>query len=224
MAMGLVACTNDLPTGRENIPDKNHAEPDTQASNESLPSIESMLDITLHTKVPDDLPTEDHAFVVLGSALSSDGEMKETLLNRLQVALKAAKQYPHSKIIVSGGAPKSGVTEASVMDDWLVANGLRKDRIVQETESTDTIENALFSMTVAEEEHIKDLTLITSASHMRRAYIVFNIVNYKYGDIIHSLSNVVYMDYDNQEAARQITTKEKALIYRDYLRARAIPD
>src|SRR5699024_4377841 len=131
--------------------------------------VEGMKDLTFEKEVPDDLPEDNHAFIILGYALSDEGEMEDTLLERLKVAEEAAEAYPESKIIVTGGVPKNGVTEADVMYDWLIEQGIDETRIIKENMATDTIENALFSMDIVNRENLKDLTLITSATHMRRS-------------------------------------------------------
>lgn len=161
---------------------------------------------------------------MLGFALSDDGKMQQPLLNRLEVALKAAIKYPNSRIIVSGGVPKKGIIEADVMHDWLVANEINGSRIIKETSATDTVENAIFSLDIIREENVTDITLITSASHMRRALVIFNEVNSSFGDKSNKsfdghLSHIVHMDYDSLTEAQTLTAKEEELIYRDLIRA-----
>ncbi|MEW9677612.1 ElyC/SanA/YdcF family protein [Lentibacillus sp. L22] len=194
--------------------------------NRKIDLVDNIEGVTLETKVPDDLKKENHAFVVLGYALSDDGEMEDTLLERLKVAKEAAEAYPDSKIIVTGGVPKQGNTEADVMFDWLTEEGIEEDRVIKEDMATDTIENALFSMNIVKEEEVKDITLITSASHMRRALVVFNEINnmlQKQGeDIDRDISNIVHMDFDDQKEAEEVKKDEEFVIYRDLIRASGI--
>ncbi|WP_052759389.1 YdcF family protein [Paenibacillus sp. DMB20] len=58
---------------------------------------------------------------------------------------KAKDDYPNSIIVVTGGVPKNGVTEADNMTKWLVEHGVAESRILPENQSTDTVENALFT-------------------------------------------------------------------------------
>jgi len=187
-------------------------------------SAKGFFNMSFNAKIPNDIPEENHAFIILGYALSDDGKMQQPLLNRLEVALKATSKYPNSKIIVSGGVPKRGIIEADVMHDWLVANEINESRIIKETSATDTVANAIFSLDIIRKENVKDITLITSASHMRRALIIFNEVNRNFGykskkSFDGYLSHIVYMDYDSLAEAQTITTKEEELIYRDLIRA-----
>lgn len=189
--------------------------------------VDEMKGATLHTEVPDNISKKKHAFVVLGYALSDEGKMEDTLKERLKVAKKAADAYPDSKIIVSGGVPKKGNTEASVMFDWLKDQGISKDRIIKEDMATDTVENALFSMDIAEQENIDDITVISSASHMRRALVIFNEVNHMLEKMNHEksnrqISNVVYMDYDSEKEMNKFPKDEEMVVYRDLMRASGV--
>jgi uncharacterized SAM-binding protein YcdF (DUF218 family) len=190
-------------------------------------STEKIMDTELNTEVPESLPQKDHAIVILGYALADDGKMQQTLIERLKAGLKIAKEYPNSKIIVTGGVPKQGVTEADAMSEWLISQGIEKERIILENKSTDTVENGLFSMAKLEKEGLKDVTLVTSASHMRRALTVFNEAS-DLQDKMNGTSterdftNMVYLDYPSIEEAQKVTKDERMVIYRDLLRTSGI--
>ncbi|APE33495.1 hypothetical protein BOX37_05390 [Nocardia mangyaensis] len=109
------------------------------------------------------------AIVVLGYGLLPDGTMRAELSNRLHAALIQAFMSPASPVIVTGGNPRNGITEAQVMTDWLVVRGLARDRIHAETEAGSTVQNAKFSARMMEALGAHKAVLITSADHMRRA-------------------------------------------------------
>ena len=69
-----------------------------------------------------DVPTVpgEVLIVALGYALAADGTMQKPLLERLDVALRVAEANPAARVLVSGGQPRSGVTEADLMARWLV--------------------------------------------------------------------------------------------------------
>lgn len=131
--------------------------------------------VKVHTTPPEGLPGRGHVFIVLGSALSRSGGMTVRLERRLRVTLSALAKYPKSKVLVSGGAPRRGRTEAQVMRAWLVAKGINPARILVEAKSASTVGNATNSMAMLNEstEH-SSYTLISDASHIRRASILFN--------------------------------------------------
>lgn len=114
-----------------------------------------------------------HAFVVLGSALSKTGAITGKYLRRLKLALAAAQANPNSMVLVSGGAPQNGVTEAAAGAAWLVANGLDQSRIVQESKSASTIGNADYSVPILRKLGVHSITLVSDTSHLRRALSLF---------------------------------------------------
>lgn len=107
--------------------------------------------------------------VVLGYGLEPDGSMRPELSNRLHAALIQAFMSPASPVIVTGGNPRNGVTEAQVMADWLNVRGVARHRLHAETEAGSTVQNAKFSARLMEALGVHKAVLITSADHMRRA-------------------------------------------------------
>ena len=85
---------------------------------------EANRNVKINLEVPADLPGEGHVFVVLGSALKSTGAISAKIERRLQVAMQALAAYPNSSVLVTGGAPKNGITEGQAMHDWLIAAGI----------------------------------------------------------------------------------------------------
>lgn len=129
----------------------------------------------LYYSPPAGLPGKGHTFVLLGTALNSNGTLKTRAINRLKVAMAALAAYPKSTILVTGGKPKHGVTEGGAMRDWLVANGIPKERILTEAKATSTIGNAKYSIALlAARPELTSYTLISDASHLRRAGVLFD--------------------------------------------------
>ncbi|MFF2445595.1 ElyC/SanA/YdcF family protein [Neobacillus sp. NPDC058068] len=188
---------------------------------------DAILKEKLNTTVPKNLPQKNHAIVILGYALADDGTMREPLIERLKAGLAVANKYPNSKIIVTGGVPKQGNTEAKLMKEWLISNGIDEKRIIAEDKSTDTVENALFTTAILEKDGLKDVTLVTSASHVRRALTIFKETSSYYdkmnaGNSERAFTNVAYLDYPTIEEAHKVTKDEILVIYRDLLRASGI--
>lgn len=194
---------------------------------QKIKKTEKIIKEKLNTDPPANIPANNHAIVILGYALAEDGTMQPTLIERLKAGLSVAKKYPNSKIIVTGGVPKQGITEADAMSKWLIDNGIEKERIIMEKMSTDTVENGLFSTAILEKEKIKDVTLVTSASHMRRALTVFEEASDFYDKMTgknskRNITNIVYLDYPSLEEAHKVTKDELLVIYRDLLRTSGI--
>ncbi|MDV8076012.1 YdcF family protein [Rhodococcus sp. IEGM 1370] len=121
------------------------------------------------------------AIVVLGLGLNGDGSTTPELVERLRSAVAAAERSPESPIIVTGGNPQSGVTEAEAMQRWLVEEGIAADRIHTESTANSTVQNAQRATALAAEIGVDDLVLATTPSHLRRAISDFEIAG---GDVI----------------------------------------
>jgi vancomycin permeability regulator SanA len=130
------------------------------------------------TETIDFAPTTDGprtAIVVLGLGLNGDGSMAPELVARLRSAVAAAERSPESPIIVTGGNPQSGITEADAMQQWLVDDGIAADRIHTETTANSTVQNAQRTTALAAEIDVENLVLATTSSHLRRAISDFEI-------------------------------------------------
>lgn len=130
-------------------------------------------------KAPDDLPTKDHAFVVLGNQLKDDGQLSDEGVGRCDVAYESAIKYPNSMIFVTGGGTSKynkTVTEGELMFDYLVnVKGLEPKRIIQEIKSMTTVENAKNTYVKLIEKNIQSMTIITSEYHIKRASLLFYV-------------------------------------------------
>jgi len=78
------------------------------------------------------------------------------------------------KILVSGGKNKfTGEKEASMMRDRLIKLGVEKESILTEEESTNSLENVLFSKKIIENKigfrNIKKIIAVVKHYHSRRA-------------------------------------------------------
>jgi uncharacterized SAM-binding protein YcdF (DUF218 family) len=122
----------------------------------------------------DGLPSKQHAIVVLGAGLETNGTVKPKLVSRLREALKLARAYPSAPIILTGGNQKGGITESYAMRQWLLRHGVSEKRLHLEDIAKDTVGNALYSATILEKLKVTDVTVVTSVSHMRRGLADLN--------------------------------------------------
>lgn len=80
------------------------------------------------------------------------------------------------KILLSGGSGRlfSREEEATILQDYLLQIGVKKEDLIIENKSRNTFENALFSTQKLKEEQISGpILLSTSATHMKRSYLCF---------------------------------------------------
>lgn len=111
--------------------------------------------------------------VVLGAGLFPDGSIRPVLEERLRAALTLANEYPAAPIIVTGGVPQSGKTEADAMHEWLVANGVPAGRITKEGASRSTVENADNTERILDERGAPATVVVTSPGHLTRSLVNF---------------------------------------------------
>ena len=105
--------------------------------------------------------------IVLGLALEN-GEPTPDLLARLDTARVYLERYPEAYLILTGGnADESGRTEADVMRNVLIEQGVPEDRLILEDQAQTTKENfSNIAEIVTSEEPV---VMISSNYHMDRA-------------------------------------------------------
>src|SRR5690349_11455885 len=85
------------------------------------------------------------AIVVPGFELTDDGEALPLLHNRIAMARLLFLAGYGRNVILSGGKPKRGVTEAAKMLELARKAGIPEDRIILESAATSSVENAELS-------------------------------------------------------------------------------
>jgi len=109
------------------------------------------------------------AIVILGYGLEPDGSMRTILRRRVLTGLTVAQFFPQSPVIVTGGNPKNGRTEAGQMAGMLKLLGFPANRIIVEDRANSTVQNARFSVPLAKEAGTSGIILVTSSTHQDRA-------------------------------------------------------
>lgn len=127
---------------------------------------------SLDTKIDD----ADYA-IVLGHALK-DNKADKVLTNRLELAVKYFNFNKDCRIICSGGITGNNtVSEAQVMYDYLVEDGVDESRIIKEDKSTNTIEN--FENSTYYIGSSKQIIVISSNYHIFRSKMILKLLGYK---------------------------------------------
>lgn len=111
--------------------------------------------------------------VILGAGLSPDGAIPPILEERLRAGYRLATAYPTARIIVTGGVPKNGRTEAGAMGDWLRGAGIAPERITEERDSNSTIQNARFTDRIFKQRGTTGAVVVTNDFHLDRAVLNF---------------------------------------------------
>lgn len=132
-------------------------------------------------------PAAVAGIIVLGGGM--DAEVNEVRggyeLNqagdRFVEALRLAAMYPAAKIVVTGGLgniEQSGEPEAVAGGRFFLDMGIAQDRLVQESASRNTEENAQLTKALVDPKPGETWLLVTSASHMPRSMGLFRKANF----------------------------------------------
>ena len=120
--------------------------------------------------------------VVLGGYSSYNKEVEQIDLNNHADRLITAIELYHlgiiKKILISGGNGNlinNGLKESIWSYNLLITMKVHKKDIILESKSRNTMENALYSSSLINPQ--KNVLLVTSANHMKRAEFCFNKMN-----------------------------------------------
>ncbi|MBC1376612.1 YdcF family protein [Listeria farberi] len=109
--------------------------------------------------------------LILGAKINGNPASPSLVLQeRLDAAVAYLNEYPKAKVIVSGGqGADESATEASIMEEYLVNEGIARNRIKQETKSKRTEENIKYSNATFD---LGKTVIVTSDYHMYRALML----------------------------------------------------
>lgn len=116
------------------------------------------------------------AIVVFGAAVGSDGQASPTLRRRAHFALIAAQRSPGDWIFCSGGVGRFGPSEAVVMADILVGQGINPDRIIRDEASLDTLQNVVAAASFIHERQLDGAVACTDGYHLPRVTMLFSVL------------------------------------------------
>jgi len=100
---------------------------------------------------------------------------------RLTTMAELVRRYPEAHLVFSGGSGRliyDGATEAEFAVRLFESFGIAKSRIILESKSRDTDENARFTKELLQPKPGERWLLVTSAHHMPRAVGVFRAVGF----------------------------------------------
>lgn len=120
--------------------------------------------------------------IILGGAAMPEESFtrKQLVLNEAGERIMAlgylSRKYPEAKIIFSGGGGtllRQHISEAEAIREYADMIGVPKNRLILETQSRSTAENAKFTKEIASPKDGETWLLVTSAWHMPRSIGVF---------------------------------------------------
>lgn len=137
--------------------------------------------------------------IVLGAKVNGT-TITRALKYRLDEALEYAKQYPNTKIIVSGGKGEGEkITEAQAMFQYLTEHGMEPEKIIKEDISTNTYQNIENSKKLMKNTD-ESIIVVTNNFHLYRAIEIAKKQGLKNVDgIAAPTDSVLWMHYHMRE-------------------------
>ena len=105
--------------------------------------------------------------------------------DRYTAALKLYRDHPKSIIVFTGGsgnlrdAFNSSASESDLAREFFLAQGIQPERLVLETSSRNTAENAKFTLKLLQPKQDTKWVLVSSAFHMPRAMRSFQTAGWR---------------------------------------------
>ncbi len=167
---------------------------------------------------PGGSPTDDPhtAIAVLGAGLTPEGAPTATLLQRVEHAVQLHSRASRCTVLVSGGNRRNGRTEGAVMRQLLIERGVPEAAIGVDESATNTIENAFALFDLMAGREIREITVVTSGFHARRAAHVFSSARRLLRDRLHRAHPVPR--WSASSAVTPPTRAEEIATRRDILR------
>ena len=111
--------------------------------------------------------------IVPGHELDDEGRPSWVRWNRMLTAKMMVDRGLASNVLVSGGKPRFGVTEAAAMVEIGVELGLPRERIFAEPRAVSSVQNGRFSAAIMKERGWKSALVVSDWRHLRYALPVF---------------------------------------------------
>ncbi len=117
--------------------------------------------------------------ILLGCGVTRRGKLPKEALKRVKKALLLLEKGEIDNLVLSGkfGSEEKPVSEAELYKEYLLERKVNKKKLFLEEESRDTIGNAVYSKKkILENDLSKNIVVITSNYHLKRALMIFKYV------------------------------------------------
>lgn len=130
---------------------------------------------------------EPDGIIILGGAIDSEVSVARNTLEmnsaaeRITTMLELARRFPRARIVFTGGSAnliERPVPEAPIAGELLARFGIAPERVLLESGSRTTAENATFTRDLVSPKPGERWLLVTSAFHMPRSVGVFRAAGF----------------------------------------------
>lgn len=115
-----------------------------------------------------------HYIIVLGSGLKNGDEVTPLLAGRVDKGIQAYKENTGSMLILSGGKGEDEkIAEGEAMKNYALQQGVPRENMIVENQSTTTQENLLFSKKLINQDGNRgNVLIVTNRYHLLRALLL----------------------------------------------------
>lgn len=145
------------------------------------------------------IPKKELEYIIILGAQIRGKKITNALERRLKKGIHYLKENPKTHCIVSGGRGKGeDVTEAEAMAEYLILNGIEKERILLEDKSKTTWQNLEFCQSFIRSKEM--IGIVTNNFHIYRAMKIAEMQGYKKIYAIPASTNlIVFPNYMTRE-------------------------
>lgn len=122
--------------------------------------------------------TANSVIIVLGAPNDDQGNLSDIALSRCQTALKAYRESPQSKLLLTGGFGahfnQTDTPHAMHGQRYLISQGVPETAFTDIALSRFTFEDATLAIAIIEKLQCRELCVVTSEFHMPRAKLIFS--------------------------------------------------
>lgn len=120
------------------------------------------------------------ALIILGYRCD-EGEVHPLLQERLDTAVRLFRKHRYTAIIVSGGAVHWNRSEAEIMRDGLLRQGIPPEAILLEDRSRNTVHNVVNCRVLMNQHGYESCVLVSNSFHIRRMKYIMKRLGMKAG-------------------------------------------
>ena len=153
-----------------------------------------------YLQVEDELHEVDAVVVISGGGLE-----------RIQKGVDLMQEGYAPYLILSGAAYDAGTSNAASMQQYALAKGIPSFQLLLEEQAQNTYQNANYVKQLLEQYQLRDIILVTSAYHQRRAYHTFRKILGDQAEILNAPAEPEYWQRSSwwkDQKAREISLEE----------------
>lgn len=114
--------------------------------------------------------------VVLGAAVWEGGIPSPSLRRRILYAIELIHRQKAGVLILSGGIGKYPPSEAQVMQQISLQQGINENQIILDEQAKSTLESAIICTQILQENQWDNVLIVSDHYHLLRAVVLFRLL------------------------------------------------